>query len=132
MKAPTSTAHPLPAAKLYHSVHNIQFITRPIEMKHMFIVELIIYLFCLNSKFAYFFSFSFVHCSFYSSEYPCDHYTSVINVTLLMSGCPRVAIQSTAIQLLQLLDKRFFGTVGPLHSEGEKGMYLNRFYVKFK
>lgn len=54
-------------------------------------------------------------------EYPCDHYTSVINVTLLMTGCPRVEVHSTAVQLLQILDKRFFGNVGPLQSEGDKG-----------
>jgi hypothetical protein len=54
-------------------------------------------------------------------EYPCDHYTSVINVSLLMTGCPRVEVHSTALQLLQLLDKRFFGTVGPLHNESDKG-----------
>uniref|UniRef100_A0A1B0EV26 Cell morphogenesis protein N-terminal domain-containing protein n=1 Tax=Lutzomyia longipalpis TaxID=7200 RepID=A0A1B0EV26_LUTLO len=47
---------------------------------------------------------------FSAREYPCDHYTSVINVTLLMTGCPRIAVHSTAIQLLQVLDKRFFGT----------------------
>lgn len=41
-----------------------------------------------------------------------------------MTGCPRVPVQSTAIQLLQVLDKRFFGTVGPLQAEGEKGMSL--------
>ncbi|XP_055686760.1 protein furry isoform X4 [Lutzomyia longipalpis] len=57
---------------------------------------------------------------FSAREYPCDHYTSVINVTLLMTGCPRIAVHSTAIQLLQVLDKRFFGTVGPLHPENEK------------
>lgn len=58
-------------------------------------------------------------------EYPCDHYTSVINVTLLMTGCPRITIQSTAIQLLLLLDKRFFGTVRSLHPDGERGMFNN-------
>ncbi|XP_055840446.1 protein furry isoform X2 [Episyrphus balteatus] len=57
---------------------------------------------------------------FSAREYPCDHYTSVINVTLLMTGCPRVEIHSTALQLLQILDKRFFGNVGPLHTENEK------------
>lgn len=55
-------------------------------------------------------------------EYPCDHYTSVINVTLLMTGCPRVDVHTTAVQLLQVLDKRFFGNVGPLQSEADKGM----------
>ncbi|XP_037930850.1 protein furry isoform X3 [Teleopsis dalmanni] len=57
---------------------------------------------------------------FSAREYPCDHYTSVITVTLLMTGCPRVEVHSTALQLLQILDKRFFGTVGPLHTENEK------------
>lgn len=64
---------------------------------------------------------TFYNRSTYFREYPCDHYTSVINVTLLMTGCPRVAIQSSAIQLLQLLDKRFFGTVRSLHPDGERG-----------
>ncbi|XP_037907815.1 protein furry isoform X6 [Hermetia illucens] len=57
---------------------------------------------------------------FSAREYPCDHYTSVINVTLLMTGCPRVEVHSTALQLLQILDKRFFGTVGPLQVESDK------------
>lgn len=57
-------------------------------------------------------------------EYPCDHYTSVINVTLLMTGCPRVNVHSAAIQLLQILDKRFFAAVGPLQGENDKGMLL--------
>jgi hypothetical protein len=45
----------------------------------------------------------------------------VISVTLAFTGCPRVDIQATALQLLQILDKRFFGTVGLLQSEKEKG-----------
>uniref|UniRef100_A0A182QIV4 Cell morphogenesis protein N-terminal domain-containing protein n=1 Tax=Anopheles farauti TaxID=69004 RepID=A0A182QIV4_9DIPT len=57
---------------------------------------------------------------FSAREYPCDHYTSVINVTLLMTGCPRVEVHSTALQLLQILDKRFFGNVGPLQTENER------------
>lgn len=40
---------------------------------------------------------------------------------MVISGCPRVDIQATALQLLQLLDKRFFGTVGLLQSDKEKG-----------
>ena len=55
-------------------------------------------------------------------EYPCDHYTSVITVTLVMCGCPRVEVQTTALQLLQVLDKRFFGTTSVLQGEKEKGM----------
>ncbi|KAM8710624.1 hypothetical protein ACLKA7_017276 [Drosophila subpalustris] len=59
---------------------------------------------------------------FSAKEYPCDHYTSVITVTLLMTGCPRVEVHATALQLLQILDKRFFGSVvGTLHSDNEKG-----------
>lgn len=30
------------------------------------------------------------------------------------TGSPRQNVRDTALQLLQLLDKRFFGTVGPL------------------
>ncbi|XP_058065820.1 protein furry [Anopheles bellator] len=57
---------------------------------------------------------------FSAREYPCDHYTSVINVTLLMTGCPRVEVHSTALQLLQILDKRFFGNIGPLQTENDR------------
>lgn len=38
-----------------------------------------------------------------------------------MTAYPRVEVHSTALQLLQILDKRFFGNVGPLESEGDKG-----------
>ncbi|XP_044597140.1 protein furry isoform X1 [Cotesia glomerata] len=51
---------------------------------------------------------------FSAREYPCDHYTSVINVSLMNTGCPRVSVQDAALQLLQLLDQRFFGNVRPL------------------
>ncbi|XP_017861895.1 PREDICTED: protein furry isoform X7 [Drosophila arizonae] len=38
-----------------------------------------------------------------------------------MTGCPRVEVHATALQLLQILDKRFFGSsVGNLHSDNEK------------
>lgn len=55
-------------------------------------------------------------------EYPCDHYTAVINVTLMNTGCPRPVVRDTALQLLQILDKRFFGVIGPL-AEGDLGEY---------
>ncbi|KAL3276200.1 hypothetical protein HHI36_020918 [Cryptolaemus montrouzieri] len=62
---------------------------------------------------------------FSTREYPCDHYTAVINVTLMNTGCPRSTVRDTALQLLQILDKRFFGTVSPLTendlAEGDKG-----------
>lgn len=54
-------------------------------------------------------------------EYPCDHYTAIINVTLMCTGCPRAPVHESALQLLQLLDKRFFGSVGPLQEDGEPG-----------
>ncbi|XP_050682985.1 protein furry [Leptidea sinapis] len=63
---------------------------------------------------------------FSAREYPCDHYTAIINVTLMCTGCPRAPVHESALQLLQLLDKRFFGTVGPLHSEEENGSEKGR------
>ncbi|XP_076040545.1 microtubule binding protein furry isoform X4 [Oratosquilla oratoria] len=56
---------------------------------------------------------------FSAREYPCDHYTAIMNVTLLHTGCPRASLHETALQLLQVLDKRFFGAVTPLIGEGE-------------
>lgn len=55
-----------------------------------------------------------------SRDYPCDHYTSVINVTLFMTGCPRTVVHTTALYLLQVLDKRFFGTISPLKPDGQQ------------
>ena len=49
---------------------------------------------------------------FSAREYPCDHYTAIINVTLMQTGCSRTAIHEVALQLLQVLDARFFGS-GP-------------------
>ncbi len=43
----------------------------------------------------------------YFREYPCDH-VAMLNVTLMNTGCPRIAIHETAVQLLHLLYKRFF------------------------
>ena len=68
-------------------------------------------------------------------EYPCDHYTAIINVTLMNTGCPRTNIHETALQLLQILDKRFFGSVSPLDSVGADGSDqvwpLTLFFVSF-
>ncbi|XP_064103219.1 protein furry-like isoform X6 [Macrobrachium nipponense] len=57
---------------------------------------------------------------FSAREYPCDHYTAIMNVTLLHTGCPRANIHETALQLLQVLDKRFFGAVTPLVGDAEE------------
>lgn len=85
------------------------------ELEHLFQLYLFANVTCLQGTFM---GFSF------SREYPCDHYTSVINVTLLMTGCPRIDVHTTAVQLLQVLDKRFFGNVGPLQTECEKGKFF--------
>ena len=37
------------------------------------------------------------------------------------TGCPRTHVHETALQLLQVLDKRFFGAVGPLPTENDAG-----------
>lgn len=41
---------------------------------------------------------------FSAREYPCDHYTAVINVTLMSTGCPRTNVHEVALQLLQVTD----------------------------
>ncbi|XP_075990404.1 microtubule binding protein furry isoform X10 [Anticarsia gemmatalis] len=63
---------------------------------------------------------------FSAREYPCDHYTAIINVTLMCTGCPRAPVHESALQLLQLLDKRFFGTVGPLPADDDTGSEKGR------
>ncbi|XP_075228459.1 microtubule binding protein furry isoform X2 [Lycorma delicatula] len=63
---------------------------------------------------------------FSAREYPCDHYTAIINVTLMNTGCPRTHIHETALQLLQVLDKRFFGSVGLLPADGDTGQDKER------
>jgi hypothetical protein len=65
----------------------------------------------------------------FDREYPCDHYTAVINVTLMNTGCPRTLVHETALQLLQVLDKRFFGAVGPLPAEGDTGKWFPFFFI---
>lgn len=60
-------------------------------------------------------------CVIVYREYPCDHYTAIINVTLMCTGCPRAPVHESALQLLQLLDKRFFGTVDPLPADDDSG-----------
>ncbi|XP_022655915.1 protein furry-like isoform X2 [Varroa destructor] len=45
---------------------------------------------------------------FSSREYPCDHYISIINVALLNAGSSRAHNQEIALQLLHVLDNRFF------------------------
>ncbi|KAJ0183584.1 hypothetical protein K1T71_000007 [Dendrolimus kikuchii] len=63
---------------------------------------------------------------FSAREYPCDHYTAIINVTLMCTGCPRSPVHESALQLLQLLDKRFFGAVGPLPADDDAAAEMAR------
>ena len=67
-------------------------------------------------------SFLALSTIFSAREYPCDHYTAIINVTLMNTGCPRTNIHETALQLLQILDHRFFGSVSPLGGEEEQNL----------
>ncbi|CAG0908931.1 unnamed protein product, partial [Cyprideis torosa] len=63
---------------------------------------------------------------FNAKEYPCDHYISIINLTLLNTGHPKAQVQATAFHLLLLLDKRFFCLRSPiLHDdvEGDGGSH---------
>lgn len=53
-------------------------------------------------------------------EYPCDHYMSIICVTLLNAGCPRAHIQEMALQLLHILDHRFFHSKSALTIEEDQ------------
>lgn len=41
-------------------------------------------------------------------EYPCDRYIAIIIVTIVNVACARIEIQQLALQLLQILDNRFF------------------------
>jgi len=56
------------------------------------------------------FCFNAIATIFTLQDYPCDHYISIINVTLMNVGCPRANIRETAFHLLQILDARFFGS----------------------
>ena len=67
---------------------------------------------------------------FTAREYPCDHYTAIINVTLMNTGCPRTQIHETALQLLQILDHRFFGSISPLGMTSNKMLKATIFGLK--
>ncbi|XP_055333456.1 protein furry homolog-like isoform X2 [Paramacrobiotus metropolitanus] len=56
---------------------------------------------------------------FCSRDYPCDQFSSIINLALMNTGCPRVTIQELALELLQILDKRFFGQM-PVYGSPER------------
>ncbi|XP_064474584.1 protein furry-like [Ornithodoros turicata] len=61
-------------------------------------------------------------------EYPCDHYMAIINVALLNAGCPRAEIHQTALQLLHILDHRFFHSTLAMDQDAKKlteGLIIN-------
>ena len=64
--------------------------------------------------------FSAIASVFCSRDYPCDQYSAIINLALMNTGCPRVNVQEVALELLQLLDKRFFGQAPIYGSSPEK------------
>ncbi|KOB68311.1 putative Heat containing protein [Operophtera brumata] len=43
----------------------------------------------------------------------------------MCAGCARAPVHESALQLLQLLDKRFFGAVGPLPAADDEGARNN-------
>jgi len=59
--------------------------------------------------------FKAISTLFSAKEYPCDRYVAIINTALLYSGNTRASLQQTAFRLLQILDRRFFGGISPLH-----------------
>ncbi|GAB6027284.1 hypothetical protein CHUAL_001566 [Chamberlinius hualienensis] len=63
--------------------------------------------------------FTAIATVFSAREYPCDHYTAIINVALMQTGCPRANIHEMALLLLQILDKRFFGSTIPVVAESD-------------
>lgn len=48
------------------------------------------------------------------------------------TGCPRAPVHDAALQLLQLLDQRFFGNVGPLPAtELEAGKLIIHVFMHY-
>lgn len=48
------------------------------------------------------------------------------------TGCPRAPVHDAALQLLQLLDQRFFGNVGPLPAtELEAGKFIIHIFMHY-
>lgn len=57
-------------------------------------------------------------------DYPCDRYIAIIIVTIVNVACPRIEIQQLALQLLQILDNRFFTGSSSYRSEVRVGTTL--------
>ncbi|KAH7643209.1 furry-like protein [Dermatophagoides farinae] len=61
-------------------------------------------------------------------EYPCDRYIAIIIVTMINVACPRIEIQQLALQLLQILDNRFFfNSSNNFHDHNRSGTSIKGF-----
>ena len=49
----------------------------------------------------------------------------------MSTGCPRAPVHDAALQLLQLLDQRFFGNVGPLPATEPETSKFTKFVRSF-
>ncbi|KAL4229825.1 hypothetical protein ACF0H5_010217 [Mactra antiquata] len=65
---------------------------------------------------------------FQAREYPCDH-VAMLNLAILNVGNPRVATHETAVQLLHLLDRRFFQEESVLRDNSEQHQPLNDVFL---
>ena len=67
-------------------------------------------------------------CLIYFREYPCDH-VAMLNLALLNVGNPRMPTHETAVQLLHLLDRRFFQEESVLRDKTEQHQPLNDVFL---
>ncbi|WAQ97896.1 FRYL-like protein [Mya arenaria] len=65
---------------------------------------------------------------FQAREYPCDH-VAMLNLAILNIGNPRMPTHETAVQLLHLLDRRFFQEESVLRDKTELHKPLNDVYL---
>ncbi|XP_053400043.1 protein furry-like isoform X2 [Mercenaria mercenaria] len=65
---------------------------------------------------------------FQAREYPCDH-VAMLNLAILNVGNPRMPTHETAVQLLHLLDRRFFQEESVLRDNSEQHQPLNDVFL---
>ncbi|XP_052278154.1 protein furry-like isoform X3 [Dreissena polymorpha] len=65
---------------------------------------------------------------FQAREYPCDH-VAMLNLALLNVGNPRMPTHETAVQLLHLLDRRFFQERSVLGDNSDQHQPLNDVFL---
>jgi hypothetical protein len=49
----------------------------------------------------------------------------------MCTGCPRAHVYEAALQLLQVLDKRFFGNINPLPTDGDTSSVFKLYPIFF-